>query len=141
MDRKLIQMIIQEEVRGVAKWGSTDRSPSILLNAATEELGEVAHAINHDEGKESIAQEIAETIGVLSRLYDMVIPVDMVSPGGMIEEINASNYQPIPKEMKNDLLELSGELSRAIKSAFGECQVWYLSNRIWRTIDVIPVKQ
>ncbi|GAJ13549.1 unnamed protein product, partial [marine sediment metagenome] len=41
MDRKLIQMVIQEEVRGMAKWGSTDRSPSILLNAATEELGEV----------------------------------------------------------------------------------------------------
>lgn len=76
MDRKLIQMVIQEEVRGTAKWGSTDRSPSILLNAATEELGEVAHAINHEEGEAKIAQEIAETIGILSRLYDMVIPPD-----------------------------------------------------------------
>jgi NTP pyrophosphatase (non-canonical NTP hydrolase) len=74
MDRKLLQKVIQEEVRGTAKWGNTDKSPSILLNAATEELGEVAHAINHDEGKDAVAQEIAETIGVLSRLYDMVIP-------------------------------------------------------------------
>ncbi len=74
MDRKLIQMIIQEEVRGTAKWGNTDKSPSILLNAATEELGEVAHAINHVEGRDRIVQEIAETMGVLSRLYDMVIP-------------------------------------------------------------------
>lgn len=74
MDRKLLQMVIQEEVRGIAKWGSVDRSPSMLLNAATEELGEVAHAINHDEGKDAVAQEIAETIGILSRLYNMVIP-------------------------------------------------------------------
>ena len=72
MDSKLLQMVVQEEVRGTAKWGSTDRSPSILLNAATEELGEVAHAINHDEGAERISQEIAEAMGVLSRLYDMV---------------------------------------------------------------------
>ncbi|GAI60621.1 unnamed protein product [marine sediment metagenome] len=74
MDRKLIQMVVQEEVRGMAKWGSTDKSPTILLAAATEELGEVAHAINHNEGADRIAQEIAETMGVLSRLYDMVIP-------------------------------------------------------------------
>jgi len=71
MDRKLIQMVIQEEVRGMAKWGSTDRSPSILLNAATEELGEVAHAINHKEGVLAIQQEIVETMGILSRLYEM----------------------------------------------------------------------
>ncbi|GAI65063.1 unnamed protein product, partial [marine sediment metagenome] len=49
-----------------------DKSPSILLNAATEELGEVAHAINHVEGRDRIVQEIAETIGILSRLHDMV---------------------------------------------------------------------
>jgi len=72
MDRNLIQMVVQEEVRGTAKWGTTDKSPSILLNAATEELGEVAHAINHDEGKDAVAQEIAETMGILSRLHDMV---------------------------------------------------------------------
>ncbi|MBA7547252.1 hypothetical protein ES705_39660 [subsurface metagenome] len=74
MDSKLLQMVVQEEVRGTAKWGGVDKSPSILLNAATEELGEVAHAINHEEGSERISQEIAETMGVLSRLYDMVIP-------------------------------------------------------------------
>jgi len=74
-------MVNQEEARGRKKWGDTDKSPEILLNAATEELGEVAHAINHAEGKEATQQEIAETIGILSRLYEMA---DMVGegPGG-----------------------------------------------------------
>ena len=72
MNRKLILKVVQEEERGRAKWGNTDKSPSILLNAATEELGEVAHAINHVEGKDRVVQEIAETIGILSRLHDMV---------------------------------------------------------------------
>jgi len=72
MQHSLIQMVIQEEVRGTAKWGSVDRTPQVLLNAATEELGEVAHAINHEEGWERTTQEIAEAMGVLSRLYDMI---------------------------------------------------------------------
>ncbi|GAI60843.1 unnamed protein product [marine sediment metagenome] len=72
MDVSLIRRVEIEERRGIAKWGKVDRSPEILLNAATEELGEVAHAINHNEGVENISQEIAEAIGVLSRLYDMV---------------------------------------------------------------------
>lgn len=55
--------------------------------------------------------------------------------------INSSDYRPIPKEMKDDLLKLSNELSKAIKSVFGECQLWYLNNRIWRIIDEIEVKQ
>lgn len=69
---ELIKKVKQEMVRGVEKWGETDDSPDILLNAAVEELGEVAHAINHDEGIETIQQEIAETIGILARLYEMV---------------------------------------------------------------------
>ncbi|GAI54231.1 unnamed protein product [marine sediment metagenome] len=72
MDETLINMVEKEEARGIAKWGKIDRSPELLLNAATEELGEVAHAINHKEGVENISQEIAEAIGVLSRLHDMV---------------------------------------------------------------------
>jgi NTP pyrophosphatase (non-canonical NTP hydrolase) len=72
MDASLIKRVEIEERRGIAKWGKVDRSPEILLNAATEELGEVAHAVNHNEGVENISQEIAEAIGVLSRLYDMV---------------------------------------------------------------------
>lgn len=56
-------------------------------------------------------------------------------------EIDVSDYRPIPKEMKDDFLKLSNDLSKAIKSVFGECELWYLSNRIWRTIDEIPVKQ
>lgn len=62
-----------EMERGRVKWGSIDIHPSILLNAALEELGEVAHSINHNEGKEKTGQEIAEVIGVLARLYEMVL--------------------------------------------------------------------
>lgn len=72
MDVRLIEMIEGEEYRGIAKWGHVDTEPTLLLNAATEELGEVAHAINHEEGSEKVSQEIAETMGVLSRLFDMV---------------------------------------------------------------------
>ncbi|GAI05476.1 unnamed protein product [marine sediment metagenome] len=72
MDVRLIEMIEGEEYKGKAKWGLVDTEPTILLNAATEELGEVAHAINHEEGSEKVTQEIAETMGVLSRLFDMV---------------------------------------------------------------------
>jgi len=68
----LIDKAIEEEERGKAKWGETDRTPEILLSALMEELGEVAHAINHDEGRDKVQQEIAEVIGLLSRLYDMV---------------------------------------------------------------------
>lgn len=72
MDKILIQMVEEEERRGILKWSKADKEPGDLLNAATEELGEVAHAINHNEGVENAAQEIAETIGVLSRLYNML---------------------------------------------------------------------
>lgn len=72
MQQILLTKVLEEERRGEEKWGDVDKSPTILLNAATEELGEVAHAINHDEGVAAITQEIAETIGVLSRLYNMV---------------------------------------------------------------------
>lgn len=74
LDKELVAMVEIEVARGKAKWGAIDKSPDILLNAAVEELGEVAHAINHDEGPEKAAQEIAETIGVLSRLFEMVAP-------------------------------------------------------------------
>jgi len=40
--------------------------------AIQEEIGEVAHAINHNEGASVIQQEIAESVGLLSRLYEMV---------------------------------------------------------------------
>ncbi|GAI99880.1 unnamed protein product, partial [marine sediment metagenome] len=40
----------------------------------TEELGEVAHAVNHNKGQEKIVQEAAEVIGILSRLCKMVAP-------------------------------------------------------------------
>lgn len=72
MLQELIGRVIEEEKVAKAKWGYMDRTPNDLLNAATEELGEVAHAINHDEGKEAIQQEIVETVGVLARLWEMV---------------------------------------------------------------------
>lgn len=71
MDPKLIKMVEEEEGRGLRKWGVVDRTPEVLLNAAAEELGEVAHAINHGEGLEAVQQEVAETIGILSRLWVM----------------------------------------------------------------------
>lgn len=74
MNIVLIKMVEVEEKRGKAKWGETDRTPEILLSAAVEELGEVAHAINHNESAEKTVQEIAETIGILSRLFEMVAP-------------------------------------------------------------------
>lgn len=72
MEEALIKMVETEEWKGKAKWGHVDTSPPILLNAAVEELGEVAHAINHEEGRDKASQEIAEVIGVLSRLYNML---------------------------------------------------------------------
>lgn len=71
MDAKLIGMVEQEEVHGLAKWGDTDKNPVVLIAAAVEELGEVAHAYFHNEGSKKISQEIAETIGILSRLHEM----------------------------------------------------------------------
>lgn len=72
MNYGLIKRIDEERERGIQKWGDTDTTPEILLNAATEELGEVAHAINHKEGVSVIQQEVVETMGILSRLYEMV---------------------------------------------------------------------
>lgn len=72
MNYGLIQRIDEESKAAIKKWGVTDKTPEILLNAATEELGEVAHAINHNEDVSEIQQEIVETMGILARLYEMV---------------------------------------------------------------------
>ena len=71
MQQELIDMAIQQEGEGKAKWGHIDHAPTDLMIAITEEIGEVAHAINHSEGSPAIKQEIAEVVGLLSRLYDM----------------------------------------------------------------------
>ncbi len=73
MDQRLIIAVEKEEEKGQAKWGGADTTPGALLNAATEELGEVAHAINHEEGQAAVVQEIADAMGVLSRLYNMYL--------------------------------------------------------------------
>jgi len=72
MNIDLIKQVDKEIVRQIEKWGATDENPIVLIAAATEELGEVAHAVFHDEGVKQIRQEISEVIGVLARLYDMV---------------------------------------------------------------------
>jgi len=72
MYQSLVNRINEEEKVAIKKWGDADRTPDDLLCAATEELGEVAHAINHKEGVSAIHQEIVEAMGVLSRLYEMV---------------------------------------------------------------------
>lgn len=72
MPQGLLDMVDEEINRGKKKWGDVDKTPGDLLNAATEELGEVAHACNHNEGPAKVQQEIAETIGVLARLYQMM---------------------------------------------------------------------
>lgn len=68
---ELIDRVENEVYRGTKKWGHVDINCSALLNAATEELGEVAHAINHNEGVDKIQQEVVETMGILTRLYEM----------------------------------------------------------------------
>lgn len=72
MNYSLIKRIDAEREVAIKKWGATDRTSEILLNAVTEEVGEVAHAINHNEGRDATQQEIIEAIGVLIRLYEMV---------------------------------------------------------------------
>ena len=72
MQDELMCIARLEEERGKKKWGDVDLAPPDLMIAIQEELGEVAHAINHHEGAEVTKQEIAETVGLLSRLYDMV---------------------------------------------------------------------
>jgi len=68
----LLYRVEVEEQVAIKKWGHVDKTPGDLLAALLEEAGEVAHAINHNEGEVQINQEIVETIGILSRLYNMV---------------------------------------------------------------------
>lgn len=72
MKAELIGLVDYAVSEGINKWGYVDRTPGALLNAVTEEVGEVAHAINHNEGKEVIITEISHAMGVLTRLYNMV---------------------------------------------------------------------
>lgn len=72
MNIGLIQRVREEEQVAIKKWGHADRTPGDLLGALLEEAGEVAHAINHDEGVDQVNQEIVEAIGILSRIYNMV---------------------------------------------------------------------
>lgn len=68
---ELIGKVDKEMDRAIDKWGEHDQIPDNLISAAVEELGEAAHAFNHNEGKEKAQQEVVEAIGVLVRLYGM----------------------------------------------------------------------
>lgn len=72
MRQSLVEQVNHKIARGEAKWGHIDRTPVDLMIAVQEEIGEVAHAINHDEGATAIKQEIVDVIGILSRLYEMI---------------------------------------------------------------------
>lgn len=72
MQIALVRRVKEEEKVAIEKWGNVDRTPEHLLAALTEEVGEVAHAINHEEGLDQVNQEIVEAIGILSRLYNML---------------------------------------------------------------------
>lgn len=69
---RLLNQVEAEIERGSKKWGHVDQTPVDFISAATEELGEVAHAINHNEGIERAQQEIAEVIGILCRLWRLL---------------------------------------------------------------------
>ncbi len=69
---RLKDLIEAEIEHGIEKWGSVDTEPGLLLNAALEELGEVAHAINHNEGILRAQKEIIDVTGILIRLYWML---------------------------------------------------------------------
>ena len=69
MNEQLLKLIGIEEERGKRKWGHVDITPADFMIAIQEEIGEVAHAINHKEGKKVVQHEIAEVIALLSRLY------------------------------------------------------------------------
>lgn len=70
MPAELVELVNTEIERGHKKWGDVDKTPGLYLNAALEELGEVAHAINHSERPSKAQQEVVETIGLLVRLWD-----------------------------------------------------------------------
>lgn len=71
MNMGLVELATQERNRGLVKWGHIDKLPPDLMIAIQEEMGEVAHAINHGEEDEVVRQEIAEVVGLLDRLWDM----------------------------------------------------------------------
>jgi len=70
MNSDLLIKVNNEIARGFEKWGHVDKTPQDYMIAAQEELGEIAHAINHREGVNQVRQEIAEVIGILNRLYE-----------------------------------------------------------------------
>ena len=72
MNYSLIKRIDAESEVAIKKWGNVDKTPDSLFFAAVEELGEVAHAINHNEGVAAVQQEIVEAMGILARLYEMI---------------------------------------------------------------------
>lgn len=93
MNINLITMVQAEEQIAIKKWGHADRTLNGLLAALLEESGEVAHAINHEEGIDQINQEIVETIGILSRLYNMV--------NGCVPPLPSADFKHGPEKIRD----------------------------------------
>ena len=73
MEQELINKIDERVGMAVAKYPSeSDNTFSALENALCEETGEVAHAINHDEGWTRIQYEIEDAMAVLTRIWGKV---------------------------------------------------------------------
>ena len=72
MEPRLVIEVNDEIVKALGKWGDIDCLPGEMVNAVTEELLEVVHAVNHREPVEKIHHEIVQAIGVLVRLDHMV---------------------------------------------------------------------
>lgn len=81
MDSALLRLVEEQVVLGQRKWGEIDLTPVDFMIAVQEEIGEVAHAINHREGRDAIIIEIAQVIGLLSRLYEEVKDVPGMDQG------------------------------------------------------------
>lgn len=57
MEYELYIKVCTEEDVAIKKWGHNDRAPNDLVCALAEEAGEVAHAVNHDEGAVSLSKD------------------------------------------------------------------------------------
>lgn len=72
MRHELMVEIENQEKVAIAEWGWSDKTPQHIISGIAEEFGEVARAINKDEGKTRIKEEIVDVMVVLSRLYSKI---------------------------------------------------------------------
>ncbi len=133
MNIDLIKRVGEEEQVAIKKWGHVDRSPVDLLGALLEEAGEVAHAVNHNEGPAQVNQEIVEAIGILSRLYNMVngCPLLLLVKEA---EVNIDKAIELLKDIDLWRATMSSDDIEAIKLGIEALKRF----KIWRAIDTYP---